>query len=262
MSDLDALFASEVGNRGGDVDPFAMAMQLLGMQQQRRQQQEERGFEREKLAQSRGFEREKLTSEERRAADKLGLDTRAQTEAELSGAEARRLAGLQEQRAANTATAATEQQKFANQLAQQKLIADALEKIAGVPQLSPEAQAMIEQLPGIAEPLRRGRGQAELAKIDPLLRAAYGEAPDKRDAAIAAVYGRMSPYARENAPWQDLNALIKPDVPRPVGATPTTVGTGLSSQFMSPEGVRIADIFAPPASGMIPSPEVYRGFPR
>ena len=77
---------------------------------------------------------------------------------------------------------------------------------------------MIEQLPGMNEALTGVRGRQDLARTLPELQMAYTE-PDaaRRDAAIAAVYGKMTPYSRENAPWQDLNALIAPSVPRPAG---------------------------------------------
>jgi hypothetical protein len=187
----------------------------LGMQAQRRQ-----------LAQERGFEREKLLSEERRAAERLGLDTRLAAESETAGAEARRIAALQEQRLADLQKANINQAAFARDLENKKLILGALEKTAGIPELSPEAQVMLEQLPGLAEPLRRMRGQQNIERTLPELQLAYTE-PDaaKRDAAIRAVYEKMSPYARENVNWQDLNALIRPDVPRSGGQTPTTVGT-------------------------------------
>ena len=95
LSNREMLFASEAGNDGGgnNINPFALAMQLLGMQQQRRQLGEEREFEREKLGEQRGFEREKLGSEERRAAERLGLEQRQQTETELTGKNGERNCG-------------------------------------------------------------------------------------------------------------------------------------------------------------------------
>ena len=225
-------------------------MQLLGQEQKTRGEAQDRAFEREKFAEAQrqagqtfGLEKDKLESE------KTG---RINTQMLAADQEARLQKALEETISGNAASRT--QKQYEDETARQKLLADALDKVAGVPSqnLSPEARMMISQLPGMAEPMQKLTNTQDMARFMPVLKGAYTEKdPKNRDAMIKAVYGDMPEYVRQNAPWQDLNALIPAAKPGwfggdgPSGSTitpgPTDPNTGIFSEQGVPIGPPIID---------------------
>src|SRR5580765_6650168 len=178
---------------GDDINPIAVAMQLLGQEQKTRSEQEARGFEREKFA-----------DEQRRAAELLGFEREKFGEQKLTGEQARKLAEAADIRAGTKQEADIAQKKADS-------ITAALDKL---PPGSPLAQMLIKQLPGMQEPMQRLENTQAMEKFMPQLQLAYAEKdPDKRAKAIKMLYGQLPEYVRQNAPWQDLNEAIPAQKP-------------------------------------------------
>src|SRR5580765_76586 len=183
-----------------DINPIAVAMQLLGQEQKTKSEQEARGFEREKFA-----------DEQRRAAEALGFEREKFGETKLTGEQARKLAEAADVRAGKKQESDITQKQYEDETARQKLLTDALDKL---PPGSPLAQAIIKQLPGMREPVQGLENTAAMEKFMPQLQLAYANKdPAKRDAAIKMLYGQLPEYVRQNAPWQDLNAAIPAQKP-------------------------------------------------
>jgi hypothetical protein len=186
-----------------EVNPIDVALKLLG---------HEAGLKSE--AEQRGFEREKFGAEQKQAADLLGLKEKEFGETQLTGTQARKLAEQADIRAGTKQESDIKQKQFEDETARQKLIADAVDKVATIPNLNPETIAMLSQLPGMKEPLEKiGHGR-EMEKWLPQIQAAYAtRGNDPRTQAISKLYPQLPEYVRQNAPWQDLNALIPEEKP-------------------------------------------------